>query len=1019
MPKFSVVVPAHNEERYLEACLDSLTAQTLGDWEAVVVNDGSTDATSAIAHAKAGADPRIKVVDLDGNRGRHLARRAGTAETAGDRVLYLDGDDEFAPDLLERLAAVVDANDVDSVFFGLTVVAEGDTPEEEARSLQDFNNCQTGTLTREELIRQTFVEDGGYLRPWRVTQHAFRGSVAREAFAAMADERLERAEDAYEALVLSSFVAEEVTDTEVDGYVYHLGRGIINFGPLTPDALGREARATADCCAAADRFAASERSELLEEAAEGMRAKLVEIITNDWQNRIAPEDRVAAARLIAPVLGPNEVAANLARLARDGAYRLWDNGGSLADDPSVERTLDLALELSDTARISDAARTRLDAAVSAAAGHIADLRHSDAGRAENELRETYDAQKVRILVSAHRDFARFDARSLQMIQVGCAVNGGRLPLMLHDDEGDNDSALNKMLCEMTAQYWAWKHVDAEYVGFCHYRRYFNFSDTRYEENGWGEVMAGAIDEGAQKRYGLDDASIARAVEGYDVITAPMQDIRNLPAPYTTPAEQYADAPKLHIDDLIMCGEVVKELHPDYAEDVEAYLNGHTSCFCNMYIMRGELFREYAEWVFPILDRCIENIDFSHYSVEAVRTPGHLAERLLNIYLMHGERVGRGWRTKELQVVHFQDPEPRPEPVPLPVETPVRSTIPVVFAADDNYVPMVSTTIVSMLENADPAYRYDVIVLTSDISGANRAEMQAMVSRYPHAHLRFLDVADIVEKYDLTTSNAHISNETYYRFLIQELLPFYTKVLYLDSDLVVTGDVAELYHTDVTGNLLAAARDVDFLGNLNMPDGKRMAYAEDVLKMRDPYDYFQAGVLLLNTGEMRSFMTMDQWLEEASDPTLIYNDQDVLNRCCEGRVTYLDNAWNVMIDCDGRIGRIFSFAPAAVFDAFLRARGDALITHYAGFQKPWNMVGCDKAELYWEYARKTPFYERLIAQLAAAVAHVDLGGKRISWQPPKAIGENNPIRKFVDPLMPYGTKRREVFKSIGRAVRGLN
>ncbi len=1019
MPRFSIVIPAYNVEAYLEQCLESLVAQTFDDWEAVVVDDASPDGSGAIADRFAAADPRVSVVHKPQNGGLHLARRTGVERCGGEYALLLDGDDSLEPDCLARLHEALSADPVDSIHFGLVARAAGSTSDAAAEAFQRFNNAGEGILARQELLTQVFFEKGGYRRDWRVTNHAYRTEALKRAFEAMTPERLERAEDSYEYLVICSVIEQEATRNDILGYVYNLGRGIINYDRLTPEAYAREAAQCRDCIDAAEAYASASGDGALTEAAEGLGAKVLEIVTNDWQNRIAPEDRVAAARLIAPVLGPNEVAANLARLARDGAYRLWDNGGSLADDPSVERTLGLALELSDTARISDAARTRLDAAVSAAAGHIADLRHRDAGRAENELRETYDAQKVRILVSAHRDFARFDARSLQMIQVGCAVNGGHLPLMLHDDEGDNDSALNKMLCEMTAQYWAWKHVDAEYVGFCHYRRYFNFSDTRYEENGWGEVMAGAIDEGAQERYGLDDASIARAVEGYDVITAPMQDIRNLPAPYTTPAEQYADAPKLHIDDLIMCGEVVKELHPDYAEDVEAYLNGHTSCFCNMYIMRGELFREYAEWVFPILDRCIENIDFSHYSVEAVRTPGHLAERLLNIYLMHGERVGRGWKTKELQVVHFQDPEPRPEPAPLPVETPVRSTIPVVFAADDNYVPMVSTTIVSMLENADPAYRYDVIVLTSDISGANRAEMQAMVSRSPHAHLRFLDVADIVEKYDLTTSNAHISNETYYRFLIQELLPFYTKVLYLDSDLVVTGDVAELYRTDVTGNLLAAARDVDFLGNLNMPDGKRMAYAEDVLKMRDPYDYFQAGVLLLNTGEMRSFMTMDQWLEEASDPTLIYNDQDVLNRCCEGRVTYLDNAWNVMIDCDGRIGRIFSFAPAAVFDAFLRARGDALITHYAGFQKPWNMVGCDKAELYWEYARKTPFYERLIAQLAAAVAHVDLGGKRISWQPPKAIGENNPIRKFVDPLMPYGTKRREVMKSIGRAVRGLN
>ena len=60
--------------------------------------------------------------------------------------------------------------------------------------------------------------------------------------------------------------------------------------------------------------------------------------------------------------------------------------------------------------------------------------------------------------------------------------------MLHDDEGENISDKNPMYCELTAQYWAWKNLDADYYGFCHYRRYFNFSDTVYEEDPWGNVL---------------------------------------------------------------------------------------------------------------------------------------------------------------------------------------------------------------------------------------------------------------------------------------------------------------------------------------------------------------------------------------------------------------------------------------------------------------------------------------------------------------------------------------------------
>lgn len=54
------------------------------------------------------------------------------------------------------------------------------------------------------------------------------------------------------------------------------------------------------------------------------------------------------------------------------------------------------------------------------------------------------------------------------------------------------------------------------------------------------------------------------------------------------------------------------------------------------------------------------------------------------------------------------------------------------------------------------------------------------------------------------------------------------------------------------------RDIDFLGNLNVKHGKRMNYAKTVLKMQNPYDYFQAGVLVLNTKAMREHYTIEQW-----------------------------------------------------------------------------------------------------------------------------------------------------------------
>ena len=621
-----------------------------------------------------------------------------------------------------------------------------------------------------------------------------------------------------------------------------------------------------------------------------------------------------------------------------------------------------------------------------------------------------DAQSpnITIFVSAHKSVDLFESNVLRPVQVGCSLAFDRFPWAEHDDDGENISDQNPLYCELTTQYWAWKNIDADYYGFCHYRRYFDFSLKRHRENPWGEVMADYINSRSQEEYGLDDATIASVVRGYDVITTEFKDLRKFPGGVGTPRRHFELAERLHPEDLDRVIAILKDMHPDYAEDADAFVDGHRSCFCNMFIMKREPFFAYCEWLFPILQRFVEETDMSDYSVEAMRTPGHLAERLFNIYYVHQMRVGAGWRTRELQCIHFVYPERHDPLEPLPEKgTPI---IPVVLAADDAYVPMLATTVYSMLSNASTNRQYDVVVLERNVSADHKRLMADFLAQFPNATLRFRDAGSLVDGYGLTTNNAHISIETYYRFLIQEVLSFYDKVLYLDSDLIVEGDVSELFDIELGESLLGAVRDVDFAGNLGYRDGKRKTYAREILRMDDPYGYFQAGVLLLNTAAMRELHSIDEWLRLAGDERLIYNDQDVLNAECQGRVTYLDASWNVMTDFAGRAEHVFSFAPASIFQAYQRSRQNPRIVHYAGVEKPWNAIGTDQSERYWRYARETPFYEELSARLAGAPTVARPSS-------PRAIGENNPLRKIVDPFLPIGSRRRELARSIGLAISG--
>lgn len=109
----SVIVPIYNVERYLRRALDSIIAQTHQDWEAILVDDGSTDQSGHIADEYAKKDPRFRVVHKE-NGGLSDARNAGMKEVKGQWVVYLDSDDFLHPQLMELCleAALRDGSDI-------------------------------------------------------------------------------------------------------------------------------------------------------------------------------------------------------------------------------------------------------------------------------------------------------------------------------------------------------------------------------------------------------------------------------------------------------------------------------------------------------------------------------------------------------------------------------------------------------------------------------------------------------------------------------------------------------------------------------------------------------------------------------------------------------------------------------------------------------------------------------------------------------------------------------------------
>lgn len=261
-------------------------------------------------------------------------------------------------------------------------------------------------------------------------------------------------------------------------------------------------------------------------------------------------------------------------------------------------------------------------------------------------------------------------------------------------------------------------------------------------------------------------------------------------------------------------------------------------------------------------------------------------------------------------------------------------IPVFFAVDNGYIPFLSVALRSLIDNTSNENKYAIKILYTSVTDENKEKIKKYEKE--NISIEFVDLNKQLEeiKEKLYTRN-YFSNTTYYRLFIPELYPEYDKAVYIDSDTVGLSDIAELYNTDMGDNLIAG-----------IPDGVIQAidifkdYVERVVGVADYNNYFNAGVIVMNLKELRDYKFEEKFIYMLEKIKFeVAQDQDYLNRLCKGRVKILDYSWNrmpVMGKTEGKINLI----------------------HYNLGAKPWYFDNVVYQEYFWEYAKKTEFYNEI-------------------------------------------------------------
>ncbi len=339
---------------------------------------------------------------------------------------------------------------------------------------------------------------------------------------------------------------------------------------------------------------------------------------------------------------------------------------------------------------------------------------------------------------------------------------------------------------------------------------------------------------------------------------------------------------------------------------------------------------------------------------------------------------------------------------------------IVFACSENFVPYLSVAIQSIVDNASASRRYDIVVLTRNISPTSMITLTRQ-TKADNVGIGFLDVDAALGDIELP-HHGHFRPETYFRLLAPQLLPNVDKAIYLDSDLIVDDDVAELFDVDVTGYKLAATRDADTIGQIDGYDATVGPYLKDELGMDDPHDYFQAGVLLMNLAELRRTVTPEEFLALSTERMWRWLDQDVLNKVVNGDYVRVHMRWNYLMDWQHlRRTHIIANAPADVRAEYEEAAADPAVIHFAGpDNRPWLYPDADRAELFWHYAMRSPYLDEIRGQLEESRASVKGLAKRV-----QVMALYKGIMPAFDAICPAGTLRRKAVIKTYMGLGGAN
>lgn len=262
---------------------------------------------------------------------------------------------------------------------------------------------------------------------------------------------------------------------------------------------------------------------------------------------------------------------------------------------------------------------------------------------------------------------------------------------------------------------------------------------------------------------------------------------------------------------------------------------------------------------------------------------------------------------------------------------------ILISTNSKFVPMVLAMLTSLFQSNSKAF-FNIYLFYSDLTNRDIHRLNKFIIGAGH---KFKDIKINKEYFINIPTTEHLSIETYFRLFAPIFLPEdVDRILYLDGDILVTGSIDELYHTELENYFFAGAKDTS----------NKIELVKENLGIPRRYTYINAGILLMNIRLMRKEYKLEEALTYAKkNQDIIPNcDQDVINALYFNKIKLVSNKFNY----EARFHTIEEILDYPVFLLKNRFKQDIIIIHYMGRYKPWNRgYGGKFGILYYKQVRK--------------------------------------------------------------------